>query len=171
MIIEKGVNSYVELAEAENYIDMMYDDTEGKKLYWDSLTDIAKEKALIKSCALMQKLKFNSNSKYDLNQVLVFPRVAYSVIHGFIELGEKLNLGGIEYPDYSICQIEQALTGGITNKSLEASGGKEVKSISIGKVSESYFEGSLVYAEAIKQKTGLTVDAYEYIKDYFKGGV
>ena len=171
MIIEKGVNSYVELTEAENYIELMYDDVDEKKVYWDSLTETAKEKALIKACVVMQRLNFNNSSKSDLNQALVFPRVAYNILSGFIELGDKITLGGIEYPDYSICQIEQVLSKGIKDKTLSSSGGKEVKSVSIGKVSESYFEGSIAYAESIKQSTGLTVDAYDYIKHYFKGGV
>lgn len=169
-MIEVGENSYVSLDKANNYISMIYDN-EQKGEVWDSLTDIQKESKLIKACMKMQKLKFNNTSKYNLEQSLVFPRVAYNRVHGWILLGTNTKLGEYIYTDYELCQIEEAITGYIENKELESKGGKVLKSVTIGKVSESYSDTSIQYKENVRMKTGLTLDAYDFISDYFKGGV
>ncbi len=118
MALEIGVDSYVTLEEAENYISSNYLSDNELVEKWSSLSDRDKEALLRASCIAINNLKFDGR-RANLGQKLEFPRVlAYPVglgynlyisqfvDNGLVE-GGLYGDGGLQLAKYA--QIENAL--------------------------------------------------------------
>lgn len=126
-----GVDSYVSLSEAENYIkDNVLSDRESCKA-WSVQSDEHKEILLKNACADIQSQIF-SGKKLDSGQKLAFPRVRFDKVS--------------DDETIKSAQIEQALfinTSAFADfESRRALVLQGVKSFSLGDLSESYGESA-----------------------------
>lgn len=78
MSLEIGIDSYVTLAEAEDYISKHFASDDKLLLNWNERTDNDKEAKLRESCESINNLKFRGKRK-GIGQELEFPRVLGSM--------------------------------------------------------------------------------------------
>ena len=71
--IQVGINSYVEVADADDYIGSHYISTNDARASWEALSDDDKAAALIASCMALNNLKYKGR-RAAAGQILEFPR-------------------------------------------------------------------------------------------------
>lgn len=82
MKFEKGVNSYVSVEEADDYIELFYNTYAPLRIHWSVLTEEEKQKLLIRSTLQLERLPFSGQREF-FDQPLAFPRRSY-FISGFL---------------------------------------------------------------------------------------
>lgn len=147
-MLEKYVNSYVSVPEADAYFDSTLQSEE-----WNKYDTTTKEKALITATRQIDRLPF-AGRKLDINQSLEFPRTTTNL---------PFTDGIPDAIAYATC--EQALfllKGGSKRQELQQQG---VKSYTLGDLSETFSE-NLTDA----QKT-ICPEALSYLRKYMLGSV
>lgn len=156
MAITVGTNSYVTIAEADEYFQ--------DKLYstdWNEASESTKEKALKTAAKKIDSQRLRGR-KVETSQILEFPRSIYSQF-------EKYLVSQTEVPQaVKDAQCEEAFAlismGENANKraQLQALG---VKSFSIGKLSETFVSNSS------KGNKLLSMEAIQFLSPYLAGRV
>lgn len=132
-LIVVGTNSYITLADAEDYFDLHLNPG-----LWSTSTDTVKEKALIQATKKIDRLNLRGYKVDEYNQTLQFPRIYQYTPK------QDLGLDTDDVPQSvldAVCEEALALITKLTNTStglreeLQAQG---VKSISFGDASETY---------------------------------
>lgn len=153
MSLNIGVDSYVSLEEANQYVEKNYVSTNSYRVKWNSLSDSDKEVLLRASTSALDQLKY-IGSKRDYSQKLKFPRMTITSQSGmehvwgqpnqFYDVGVWPN-GSSGY-DGGMLAIKQATCdNALVQASLETevqsnivNGIKGIKSKSVGPISETY---------------------------------
>lgn len=73
MDLQVGINSYVTVSEADDYVASHYLSTNAARQSWEALTDDDKSAALLRSCMALNNLKYTGRRK-NPGQKLEFPR-------------------------------------------------------------------------------------------------
>lgn len=157
MAVNVGTDSYVTLAEAEDYFDGKLHTSE-----WDNAGETTKEKALKEACRRINRLTFKGE-KYEEDQVLAFPRV-FPVFNRVGVIGFNYAEDEDGYPvvpdEVKAAQCEEALAllkygNSARTKAQE----QNVIRVSFGNVSEEYRAGLKL----------LSKEALELLKPYLAG--
>ena len=150
--LRKNINSYVDLTEANSYVETYYTSTSAERTKWNALSDDDKVISLLSSARALNNLRYKGQKKIK-GQPLAFPR-KYNVMgfgYGYIPyvsqyIDSSLFEGSFDAGDGLMAakeaQIVNALTGITMNQNiitdvLERSVAG-IKSKSAGRVSESY---------------------------------
>lgn len=151
MALIVGIDSYISVAAADQYVQSHYLSTSPERIAWEALTEPDKEVLLRNSTSAIDSLPLVGR-KADINQALAFPRV--------VPIFDSCRSCCLELSDIAIpnevlwAQVEQALyihaygadDSSATRARLQQQG---VKSYSIGDLSETFGDGvsgSFIYS-------------------------
>lgn len=148
-MLELNKNTYVTLAEADEYISSHYLSSSVERENWDNLSEEDKEVLLINAADSFQNLKLRSKKKYS-NQYLVFPR------SNFTE-NDLINLKN--------AQVEEALSYTMNNSIYDAYS-QGLKSESIDSISKTY-NTELLSKKQIKSEKAQKLFG-RWLNGYFK---
>lgn len=183
--IKIGINSYVTLEEANEYLDNNYISTSLERNKWNSLTDDDKEIYLIDSAKSLNGLKYKGRKQLD-GQYLAFPRVN-NILPGYINIPVYM----LQNSDYTLikgfgngdglesakeAQIVNAIYHSITDDSLTDSSRKRrlsgISSERAGSVSRSYIDSSNDTYSKLASKGIYNIDKIEAIlKNWITGSI
>lgn len=147
MSLQINEDSYITVAEANEYVQNYFLENDPLRISWQSSSDNDKEIYLRKSCLLIDSLPFRGG-KLNKNQTLAFPRRDGNMSK--IKLAQAIQAANLT----DIVQQEE----NNTRIQLQRAG---VKSYSIGNLSETF--GSV-------GKVSVSYDVLEILKDYLSGG-
>jgi len=155
MAVNVGTDSYVTLAEAEDYFDGKLHTSE-----WDNAGKTTKEKALKEACRRINRLAFKGE-KADETQLLAFPR-KMPLFNRIGVIGFTTDTGIPEEVKQAQCEEALALLerGNSQRRKLQQEG---VQSFTLGNMSETYAPGA--------GKGLLSQEARELLRPWLLGGV
>ena len=187
MTITVGTDTYVTIAEADEYIANFYISTDAQRVAWDALSDGDKEIYLRNATRSIERLFFIGR-KYADSQVLSFPREVpqpfpnrrweTNEYGANIALNERYDpayspyyLGDGNIPDVvKWAQIEETLElaspSAATTKQNQISGA--VTNVKIGHFSESYNTRNT--SSNSPQTVLRSIKAQEYVQPFVNGG-
>ena len=162
MALTVGVDSYVTLSEAEEYIANNHLSTSELVVKWNGLSDFDKEVMLRTSCRDINNLKFDGK-RSKVGQLLEFPRVlSYPVGMSYRLFTGQLVDNGLVDGDYSNdggiskakeAQVENAVYHCFLDDTVNKQAGINIKGITsknAGPISESYNQNNRYNKDALR---------------------
>lgn len=138
-----GTDTYISIADAAAYIEKHYISTAEKRTAWEAAEEEDKEILLRNAAVNIDKIPF-PGVKYDEDQALQFPRIRRTRPRPYDSAMDYLSTEGIVPDGIKYAQVEEAmelLTPG-TGTELYEENRSNIKSYSIGHLSETYGKGS-----------------------------
>ena len=135
-----GVDTYINVAQATKYIELVYGDNSEVYTYWDNLDNGEKEMLLTKSLLQIEALPYTGRRKYE-NQTLEFPRTNGVQCKSSDNIASEIPVQ-VKYAqiDNAIAMFNIAENSENKNRlNLQRNG---VKSFSLGEFSETYADSS-----------------------------
>lgn len=171
-MITVGVDTYVTVEEADEYIAGYYRLTDEQRIAWEAAERSDKEVTLRRACAAINGLSFRG-VKFRYPQILAFPRyfgANYAMLNGTLYAAEVDRYPELkEVPDaVKHAQIEEALellAPGAGTEYREAVTGP-IESYTIGHLSETY----RIAAEGSLDAVLTSGKAKEMLRSYVGGG-
>lgn len=131
MTVEVGVNSYVTMEEAEEYVTSFYPLSDPYRDAWCKLSETERAARLILAAQTLDQLRYRGR-KAAANQTMSFPRLIYSEY-----LRQWMVQEGVPW-EVKVAQMEETLqlSAGIPDHVSKQRQG--VKAYTIGKLSETF---------------------------------
>lgn len=133
--MQVGTDSYVTVAEADNYIATHYTSTNPARLRWSSMRESDKSIVLVEACAEIEALQFQGR-KSEIDQPMLFPRLPFQ-LYGDTGAPDKIKFAQIELALWLSDDEKQSDIS--QRRDLQSQG---VQSFSIGDLSENYTQGA-----------------------------
>jgi len=135
MALVLNTNSYVELADADDYFETRIDSAN-----WTDASDDVKEQALVTATQLIDEQAWIGYA-VSSSQALAWPRK--NAVYFDDKLGQEISIGSTEIPErVKIAVYEQALHL-VNNEDLQVGSTQTFESISIGSISLSDSNGDV----------------------------
>jgi len=129
----QGIDSYVTLAEADDYVANFYAQTS-----WSDLSETQKEQRLVLACERLEALPFTGR-KRTLVQSLLFPRWPSDIVPEAIKAAQV---------EIAVLDLREDATKVVAAAAKRAALQQQgVTAYSVGHLSESYGGGSAAFAE------------------------